>query len=106
MMPNLWATSRGAARCDLWRTGALSRFLQRMDGSGRHRHTMPEKPMFFDEMLGSGHDRAGALCRSYNGWFSTEDIRDLRKKSLDAETFFRRTGITFNVYGRPRPMNA
>jgi uncharacterized circularly permuted ATP-grasp superfamily protein len=31
-----------------------------------------------------------------------EDLRDLRKKSSEAERFFRRTGITFNVYGAGR----
>ena len=29
-----------------------------------------------------------------------EDLRELRKKSTEAERFFRRTGITFNVYGQ------
>ena len=29
-----------------------------------------------------------------------EDLRDLRRKASEAETFFRRTGITFNVYGQ------
>ena len=29
-----------------------------------------------------------------------EDLRDLQKKSAEAEGFFRRTGITFNVYGQ------
>jgi uncharacterized circularly permuted ATP-grasp superfamily protein len=37
---------------------------------------------------------------TYCGWFGSEDLRDLRKKSTDAEQFFRRTGITFNVYGQ------
>ena len=37
---------------------------------------------------------------AYYGWFGAEDLRDLRKKSADAEQFFRRTGITFNVYGQ------
>jgi uncharacterized circularly permuted ATP-grasp superfamily protein len=55
--------------------------------------------MFFDEML-TADMTAREPYAGYNGWFSTEDIRDLRKKSLDAETFFRRTGITFNVYGQ------
>jgi uncharacterized circularly permuted ATP-grasp superfamily protein len=35
----------------------------------------------------------------YRDWFDGEDLRDLRKKSTEAERFFRRTGITFNVYG-------
>ncbi len=53
---------------------------------------------FFDEMLGNG-DGPRPPYTSYDGWFHAEDIRELRKKSLEAEAFFRRTGITFNVYG-------
>ncbi|MEM9756995.1 MAG: circularly permuted type 2 ATP-grasp protein, partial [Pseudomonadota bacterium] len=53
---------------------------------------------FFDEMYGSGEDARGPY-RSYEGWFRDEDLRELRKKSIEAERFFRRTGITFNVYG-------
>lgn len=36
----------------------------------------------------------------YNTWFSKEDPVRLTKKSKEAEAFFRRTGITFNVYGQ------
>jgi uncharacterized circularly permuted ATP-grasp superfamily protein len=57
-----------------------------------------QSPQFFDEMLGAD-DTARGPYASYHGWFSNEDLRDLRKKSTEAETFFRRTGITFNVYG-------
>ncbi|GJM36872.1 MAG: hypothetical protein DHS20C19_02390 [Acidimicrobiales bacterium] len=35
----------------------------------------------------------------YQDWFADEDPRRLLKKSADAEALFRRTGITFNVYG-------
>jgi uncharacterized circularly permuted ATP-grasp superfamily protein len=55
---------------------------------------------FFDEMAGQGGDRPRRPYQSYRDWFDAEDIRELRKKSTDAETFFRRTGITFNVYGQ------
>ena len=37
--------------------------------------------------------------RHYHEWFAQEDPRRLLKKSADAEALFRRTGITFNVYG-------
>ncbi|MBF9060840.1 circularly permuted type 2 ATP-grasp protein [Rhodobacterales bacterium HKCCSP123] len=37
---------------------------------------------------------------TYGAWFEGEDLRELRKKSAEAEQFFRRTGITFNVYGQ------
>ena len=53
---------------------------------------------FFDEMLGADGTARGPY-RDYCGWFDAEDKGRLRRKSEEAETFFRRTGITFNVYG-------
>lgn len=35
----------------------------------------------------------------YHGWLADKDAAHLKSKSKDAEAFFRRTGITFNVYG-------
>ncbi|MBF9035610.1 circularly permuted type 2 ATP-grasp protein [Rhodobacterales bacterium HKCCE2091] len=55
---------------------------------------------FFDEMYGQDGEAAREPYRSYEAWFHSEDIRELRKKSIEAERFFRRTGITFNVYGQ------
>ncbi|QBX99729.1 circularly permuted type 2 ATP-grasp protein [Rhodophyticola sp. CCM32] len=60
---------------------------------------MKDKPDFFDEMTG-GADAARPAYQPYETWFQSEDLRDLRKKSTEAERFFRRTGITFNVYGQ------
>jgi uncharacterized circularly permuted ATP-grasp superfamily protein len=60
---------------------------------------MDKHSRFFDEMF----DNAGAARQPYsryNEWFQTEDIRHLRRKSEEAEAFFRRIGITFNVYGQ------
>ncbi|WP_342078292.1 circularly permuted type 2 ATP-grasp protein [Yoonia sp. SS1-5] len=37
---------------------------------------------------------------AYDGWFTSQDTARLSKKSREAEAFFRRTGITFNVYGQ------
>ena len=54
---------------------------------------------FFDEMNGSGEDVRKPYS-SYQSWISNEDSARLLKKSSEAETFFRRTGITFNVYGQ------
>jgi uncharacterized circularly permuted ATP-grasp superfamily protein len=59
---------------------------------------MTDGPIFFDEMHGDGN-APRAPYESYDAWFQREEIRELRKKSADAEQFFRRTGITFNVYG-------
>ena len=53
----------------------------------------------FDEMLGAG-DTVRSPYQEYQKWFETENPARLRKKSADSEAFFRRTGITFNVYGR------
>lgn len=53
----------------------------------------------FDEML-LGEDGVRAPYAEYQEWFSHEDVSRLSKKSKEAEAFFRRTGITFNVYGQ------
>ena len=54
---------------------------------------------FFDEMMNSG-DEPRRPYRHYHEWFSGQDARWLNNKSTEAEAFFRRTGITFNVYGQ------
>ncbi len=52
----------------------------------------------FDEMLdANGGVRAGYA--GYRQWLDAQDQGWLRRKGAEAETFFRRTGITFNVYG-------
>jgi uncharacterized circularly permuted ATP-grasp superfamily protein len=55
-------------------------------------------PQFFDEMYGSG-DTPRPPYQSYGQWVEAEEPAQLRKKSAEAEQLFRRTGITFNVYG-------
>ena len=35
----------------------------------------------------------------YLNWFEQQDAAQLRRKDKEAESFFRRSGITFNVYG-------
>lgn len=52
----------------------------------------------YDEMFGAD----GAVRPAYAGydeWYRAQDLAWLRKQSGEAESFFRRTGITFNVYG-------
>jgi uncharacterized circularly permuted ATP-grasp superfamily protein len=63
---------------------------------------MSTPPKFFDELFGSDSEAQNprAPYGSYYSWFADEDLARLRKKSKDAESFFRRTGITFNVYGQ------
>ena len=53
----------------------------------------------FDEML-LAEDGVRQPYQKYQEWFSNEDPNRLIKKSKEAEAFFRRTGITFNVYGQ------
>ena len=60
---------------------------------------MGSEQKYFDEMLLSD----GGVRQPYSEyqeWFGSEDPGRLTKKSKEAEAFFRRTGITFNVYGQ------
>ncbi len=53
---------------------------------------------YFDEM----HEADGGIRSPYTGyheWFDGQDNALLRRKHSEAETNFRKTGITFNVYG-------
>lgn len=52
----------------------------------------------FDEMRGSDGG-ARAPYADFAEWFAGEAPDHLRSKALEAEAFFRKTGITFNVYG-------
>ena len=52
----------------------------------------------FDEMRGDGNLRT--QYQTYENWFAKQDNARLSKKADEAEAFFRRTGITFNVYGQ------
>ena len=59
---------------------------------------MTHSPSSFDEML----DASGAVRPAYRGyreWYDQQDPAALRRKGQEAESFFRKTGITFNVYG-------
>jgi uncharacterized circularly permuted ATP-grasp superfamily protein len=53
----------------------------------------------FDEMLGSDNEVREPYT-AYKKWLDNEDTKRLHRKSDDAEAFFRKTGITFNVYGQ------
>ena len=55
-------------------------------------------PPNFDEM----HAPDGSVRDAYSGyekWLAEQDSAWMRRKGFEAESFFRRTGITFNVYG-------
>lgn len=52
----------------------------------------------FDEMFEA--DGSPRLAyRDYCKWLDEQDPAQMRRKGQEAESFFRRTGITFNVYG-------
>ncbi len=59
---------------------------------------------FFDEMWGYGGNAAGTATtppyRDYSAWYDAADPGFLKAKAADCERIFRRTGITFNVYGQ------
>ncbi|MEL6570915.1 MAG: circularly permuted type 2 ATP-grasp protein [Pseudomonadota bacterium] len=60
---------------------------------------MSEQSDYFDEMSGDGSSDRQPY-HQYAQWFANEDTKALNRKAQEAEDFFRRTGITFNVYGQ------
>ncbi len=52
----------------------------------------------FDEMYAPDGTVRNAYSL-YDRWLSEQDRSWMRRKAFEAESFFRRTGITFNVYG-------
>ncbi len=59
---------------------------------------MAESAPCFDEMLSADGSVRGAYS-DYSDWYHRQDPGLMRRKGQEAETFFRKTGITFNVYG-------
>ncbi|MFN0046886.1 MAG: circularly permuted type 2 ATP-grasp protein [Sphingorhabdus sp.] len=59
---------------------------------------MATNPPCFDEMLNEDGTPRAAYA-AYHKWFTEQDSTHLKQKARDAEEFFRRTGITFAVYG-------
>ncbi|WP_114521874.1 circularly permuted type 2 ATP-grasp protein [Altererythrobacter sp. ZODW24] len=56
----------------------------------------------FDEMYGTTEPGKGEVRGAYGGyceWLDEQEPEYLRRKQRDADSEFRRTGITFNVYG-------
>ena len=63
-------------------------------------------PSCFDEMHGHGTPQGTRPREPYCAiadWLATQSIEQLLRKRADAEGLFRRTGITFAVYGDPSP---
>ena len=52
----------------------------------------------FDEMLDTG-DAVRPAYGEFRTWYDEQDGDWLRRQDIEAERFFRRIGITFNVYG-------
>ena len=63
---------------------------------------MRQNASHFDEMADPAGGERGPYG-TYGNWFQDQAMDHLHKKSRDSELFFRRTGITFNVYGQQRP---
>ena len=59
---------------------------------------MSDTPVPFDEML-TAESGVRHPYRRFQSWFDKQDTQALAGKAAEAEGFFRRTGITFNVYG-------
>jgi len=59
---------------------------------------MTEESSLFDEMLHPDGSTRRAYQALQNGFFDDSDLT-LKKRAVEAETLFRRTGIVFNVYG-------
>ena len=55
-------------------------------------------PSSYDEMFAADGSVRPAY-RGYSEWYDDQPADLLRRKGTEAEAFFRRTGITFNVYG-------
>ena len=65
----------------------------------RHHGRMGIDKIFFDEM----YDEAGqprSSFTSYDEWLAQQEPAKLLKKTQEAEDLFRKTGITFAVYGQ------
>ncbi len=60
---------------------------------------MNKEGQYFDEMFGHEEARREPYAH-YHDWIKGEDLGHLRRQSSKAEIYFRRTGITFNVYGQ------
>jgi uncharacterized circularly permuted ATP-grasp superfamily protein len=60
---------------------------------------MEPRSGYFDEMVGDGTGTRQPYA-DYRAWFDGEEPNRLINKATEAETLFRRTGITFNVYGQ------
>ena len=65
----------------------------------RHHALMGNAKSFFDEMYDEGGQPRSPFA-GYGEWFSSQEPAKLLKKTQEAEDLFRKTGITFAVYGQ------
>ena len=61
-------------------------------------NNMKPHEKFFNEMTSEGGPRSPYGI--YDAWFAGQNNERLAQKASEAEAFFRRSGITFNVYGQ------
>ena len=67
--------------------------------SDRYHAGMKKNAKNFDEMI-RPDGSVTSPYEAYNDWFKSQNPARLEAKAEEAEAFFRRTGITFNVYGQ------
>ncbi len=67
--------------------------------SDRYHDRMTKTAKNFDEMVRTDGSVTHPYA-AYDAWFKSQDPARLESKAEEAEAFFRRTGITFNVYGQ------
>src|SRR5262245_18682438 len=79
--------------------GSCPKFAPSAGGIGQSgKNVDARSPAAFDEMNGCGKE-VREPYRSVSEWLQTQEIDDLKRKRSEAEALFRRTGITFSVYG-------
>ena len=52
----------------------------------------------FDEMFDNIF-KPNECYKEYFKWLKSEDLKNLKKKQIESNEFFKKTGITFSVYG-------
>ena len=52
----------------------------------------------FDEMF-DNILKPNECYKEYDKWLKSEDLKNLKKKQIESNEFFKKTGITFSVYG-------
>ena len=59
---------------------------------------MPEPSNIHNEMYGT-EGLVRPQCAAYSAWLKDKSLEFIKQKQLEADTLFKRLGITFAVYG-------